>query len=123
MFFHTFVGKAAAVQKEEAPVLPPIDSVKDPDFFNRLQNEARKEFSKEKTSPKKVVTIREPLDEEALNLVKIKDILEKKNIELDELLIENNALKEELKDVKTRNKKLCHILANGESKYLHKNIV
>jgi regulator of replication initiation timing len=60
----------------------------------------------------------QPFIQEAITIAQFEDSLEERNKEIRSLKEEIVKLKEELRNVKTRNKKLCNILALGESKYL-----
>lgn len=60
----------------------------------------------------------QPFIEEAITVAQLQDALEKRTIENKELKKDIVKLKEELHNVKTRNKKLCQILGQGESEFL-----
>jgi hypothetical protein len=60
----------------------------------------------------------QPFIQEAITIAQFEDTLEKRNKEIKSLKEEVVKLKEELHNVKTRNKKLCNILALGESKHI-----
>jgi regulator of replication initiation timing len=59
----------------------------------------------------------QPFIQEAITIAQFEDTLEERNKEIRSLKEEVVKLKEELHNVKTRNKKLCNILALGESKH------
>ena len=60
----------------------------------------------------------QPFIQEAITIAQFEDTLEKRNKEITFLKEEVVKLREELHNVKTRNKKLCNILALGESKII-----
>lgn len=60
----------------------------------------------------------QPFIQEAITIAQFEDTLEERNKEIKSLKEEVVKLKEELHNVKTRNKKLCNILALGESKQM-----
>lgn len=59
----------------------------------------------------------QPFIQEAITIAQFEDILEERDKEIRSLREEVVKLKEELDNVKTRNKELCSILALGESKH------
>lgn len=59
----------------------------------------------------------QPFIQEAITIAQFENTLEERNKEIKSLKEEVVKLKEELHNVKTRNKKLCNILALGESKH------
>lgn len=61
---------------------------------------------------------RQPDTDEVINRVQFAVALEKKDEEIAALREEVTNLKEELLTVKSRNRKLCNILGQGESEYL-----
>lgn len=50
-------------------------------------------------------------------LAQLQEELNQKSVELENLQSENEKLREELLNVKTRNKRLCNILVQGESTF------
>ena len=54
---------------------------------------------------------------EAPRLAQLQEELKESNAEVEKLRLENETLRQDLLNVKTRNKKLCSILVQGESKY------
>lgn len=96
----------------------PVD--KDTKFFDRVQNETKNELLKEKI----IERVRnQSIPDEVINRIQFAEALEKKDKEIMELKKEVLSLKEELLTVKSRNKKLCNILGQGESKCLIIQIV
>lgn len=118
--FHNSVGNGNS--REESPTVnKKTDKTKsDPEYFERIneeiQNEIKKEMSKEETGERRKV--KDTFSQEALTLAQYEDALEKRDREIAELKEEIVKLKDDLVNVKTRNKKLCQILANGESMYM-----
>lgn len=55
--------------------------------------------------------------DEVITRIQFAEALERKDKEISALKQEVKSLKEELLTVKSRNKKLCNILGQGESKY------
>lgn len=53
--------------------------------------------------------------DQQFRLAQLEEELQKKCLEINELQSENEKLREELLSVKTRNRRLCGILAKGES--------
>lgn len=112
--FHN-LGKKKSI--EDPPVSLQDDS---PEFFNHLESQVKRELAKERHERAPVIdltTARRPVADEELTLARVRDDFDKKVKEVEELRDENSVLRDELKDVKNRNKKLCNILAQGESKY------
>ena len=88
----------------------------DTKFFDRVQNETKNELLKEKI----IERVRnQSVPDEVINRIQFAEALEKKDKEINELKKEVSTLKEELLTVKSRNKKLCNILGQGESKYVY----
>ena len=56
---------------------------------------------------------------EAPRLAQLQEELRESNLEVENLRSENETLRQDLLNVKTRNKKLCSILVHGESKSNH----
>lgn len=85
----------------------------DTKFFDRVQNETKNELLKEKI----IERVRnQSLPDEVINRIQFAEALEKKDKEINELKKEVSTLKGELLTVKSRNKKLCNILGQGEMK-------
>ncbi|KAJ9582825.1 hypothetical protein L9F63_022833, partial [Diploptera punctata] len=86
----------------------------DEEFFERIKDDTKKALDREQTL--ELRKAREPFIQEAITIAQFEDTLEKRNKEIKSLKEEVVKLKEELHNVKTRNKKLCNILAQGEMK-------
>lgn len=87
---------------------------KDSRFFDRVQDETKHELLKDKI----ISRVRhQTLPDEIISKAQFAETLEKKDIEIADLKQEIASLKQELITVKSRNKKLCNILGQGESKY------
>lgn len=91
---------------------PPVD---ESDFFDKIEEDAGKIISREhrQESFKKLSLSTKPKPESARDL-QYQDELEKRDLEIKSLTETVQKLQDELKVVKTRNKKLCSILATGE---------
>lgn len=115
--------------------------LEDEHFFEQVADEAKKIINKEKkknessknakkpkevNKPNSFHSFTRPINEiltcnlEALQveqprLAQLQEELSQKNIEIENLRSENDRLREELLNVKTRYKKLCGILLQGES--------
>ncbi|XP_069677358.1 G kinase-anchoring protein 1-like isoform X2 [Periplaneta americana] len=98
---------------EPAPTSKPV-SEQDEEFFERIKDDTKKVLDREQTL--ELRKAREPFIQEAITIAQFEDTLEKRNKEIKSLKEEVVKLKEELHNVKTRNKKLCNILAQGEMK-------
>ncbi|XP_045512101.1 G kinase-anchoring protein 1-like isoform X3 [Pieris brassicae] len=86
---------------------------KDTKFFERIQDETKHELLKDKI----IERVRnQTVPDEIINRVQYIEALEKKDKEITGLKQEVTRLKEELLTVKSRNKKLCNILGQGEMK-------
>ncbi|XP_045484163.1 G kinase-anchoring protein 1 isoform X2 [Pieris rapae] len=86
---------------------------KDTKFFERIQDETKHELLKDKIIDR---VRNQTLPDEIINRVQYIEALEKKDKEITGLKQEVTRLKEELLTVKSRNKKLCNILGQGEMK-------
>lgn len=86
----------------------------DKEFFDRIEDDTKKALDREQTL--ELRKAREPFIQEAITIAQFEDTLEERNKEIRSLKEEVMKLKEELHNVKTRNKKLCNILALGEMK-------
>lgn len=92
----------------------PVD--KDTKFFDRVQNDTKNELLKEKI----IERVRnQSVPDEVLTRIQFAEALEKKDKEILDLKKEVTTLKAELLTVKSRNKKLCNILGQGESKFAY----
>ncbi|XP_068622655.1 G kinase-anchoring protein 1-like isoform X2 [Battus philenor] len=87
---------------------------KDTAFFDRIKDETKNELLKDKIINR--IKNQQTMADEVINRVQFADALEKKNQEIAALREEVVKLKQELQTVKTRNKKLCNILGQGEMK-------
>ncbi|XP_026750032.1 G kinase-anchoring protein 1-like isoform X2 [Galleria mellonella] len=87
---------------------------KDTEFFERIKDDAKSELLKDKINDR--VRHRQTLPDEIITRVQFADALEKKDKEIAALKQEITTLKQELLTVKSRNKKLCNILGQGEMK-------
>lgn len=96
---------------EEAKPVP-----KDTEFFERIKDDTKNELLKDKIIDR--VRNRQPVSDEIITRVHFADTLEKKDKEIAALRQEILTLKQELLTVKSRNKKLCNILGQGESELL-----
>lgn len=87
----------------------------DEKFFERVQQEAKEELTKEQVLQKRKE--REANIEEIITIAHYQQKLEKE-IEKNAILqVELDKAKKEIAAVKSRNKTLCGILGHGESKY------
>ncbi|XP_026465729.1 G kinase-anchoring protein 1-like isoform X2 [Ctenocephalides felis] len=84
----------------------------DKEFFSRLQMDTKEELSKEHM--RETIQVRQPPTTEIITSAQYKEQLEKKDEEIQKLRAVVDDLKAELLTVKTRNKKLCSILGQGE---------
>lgn len=87
---------------------------KDTEFFERVKTETKNELLKDKIYDR--VKNRQPASDEIITRVQFADALERKDREIASLKEAVVALKHELYTVKSRNKKLCNILGQGEMK-------
>ncbi|KAG6444955.1 hypothetical protein O3G_MSEX003624 [Manduca sexta] len=87
---------------------------KDTEFFERVKDETKHELLKDKINDR-VRNSQAPSDA-FITRVQFAYMLEKKNEEIAALQEEVSSLKQELRTVKSRNKKLCGILGQGEMK-------
>ncbi|KAK6631575.1 hypothetical protein RUM44_006104 [Polyplax serrata] len=84
------------------------------EFFESLEKDIKKEISKANAPAKK--KLNDSTSQEALTLVLYQASLDKKDREIDQLKEEIERLNMQLINVKTRNTKLCQIIASGEMK-------
>ncbi|XP_013169853.1 PREDICTED: G kinase-anchoring protein 1-like [Papilio xuthus] len=87
---------------------------KDTEFFERIKDDTKNELLREKIIDR--IKNQNNASDEVLTRVQFADALDKKNQEIAALREELVTLKKELHTVKTRNKKLCNILGQGEMK-------
>ncbi|CAH2087109.1 unnamed protein product [Euphydryas editha] len=86
---------------------------KDTKFFDRVQDETKNEILKDKI----IARVRhQNVPDEVITRIQFAEALERKDKEISALTQEVKSLKEELLTVKSRNKKLCNILGQGEMK-------
>lgn len=93
---------------------------KDTQFFERVKIETKDALIRNKIKER----IHNRLTDEVITKIQFNETLEKKDKEIESLKEEVLKLKQELLTVKSRNKKLCSILGQGESKiyyYYHTN--
>lgn len=103
-------------QEELQPNNSPKSVDKDEEFFDRVRDDAKNELLKEKINER--VRNQKSIPDEVITRVQFADTLERKDKEITALKLEVASLKQELLTVKSRNKKLCNILGQGESKYI-----
>lgn len=99
---------------EKCQLEDPKSPDKDTEFFERVKSETKTELLKDKIYDR--VKNRQPASDEIITRVQFADALERKDREIATLKEEVVSLKQELYTVKSRNKKLCNILGQGESK-------
>lgn len=90
-------------------------NAKDTEFFERIKDDTKHELLKDKIIDR--VRHRQSVSDEVITRVQFIDTLEKKDKEIFALRQEVTSLKQELLTVKSRNKKLCNILGQGESEF------
>lgn len=90
------------------------DVEEDPAFFERIVGETKEAIEREENLALRKA--RQPDVYKAITQAQYEDALEKKDLQIASLNVKVVKHKEELHSVKTRNKRLCQILANGESK-------
>ncbi|XP_045775402.1 G kinase-anchoring protein 1-like isoform X2 [Maniola jurtina] len=101
------------VTSETGPEEEPKQPDKDTKFFDRIQAETKNELLKDKITAR---VLNQTLPDEVLTRLQFTEALEKKDKEISALKQQITSLKEELFTVKSRNKKLCNILGQGEMK-------
>lgn len=101
-------------EKESISSSKSVD-LKDTEFFERVKDETRDELIKDQIIDR--VKNRKQVSNELMTRVQFADAIEKKNKEIAMLRHEIDSLKEDLLTVKSRNRKLCNILGQGESEY------
>lgn len=87
----------------------------DAEFFNRVEKETKEEITKGKE--KDMLKARLNKIDDDITSVQLKVEIEKRDDIISQLKTDVHTLKEELTQVKERNKKLYQILSHGESKY------
>lgn len=106
------------IGKEEIPEIEkiePINNKIEQDFFDRLNCEAKEEVEREQS--KQILKSREPYND-AVTIAQFQAELEKQRVETMELRENLDQARAEIITVKTRNKKLCSLLGNCESKLI-----
>lgn len=102
-------------QEEETPTEPKSEKPKDDtEFFERVKSETKSELLKDKIIDRVKSQTRHQTPD--ITKAQFVDALEKKDKEIHALKEEVTNLKKELLTVKSRNKKLCSILGQGEMK-------
>ncbi|XP_023949447.2 G kinase-anchoring protein 1 [Bicyclus anynana] len=95
----------------------PEEELKQPDkdttFFDRIQTETKNELLKDKIIDR---VLNQTVPDEVITRLQFTETLEKKDKEISALKQQVMSLKDELLTVKSRNKKLCNILGQGEMK-------
>lgn len=88
----------------------------DTEFFERVEKETKDEITKGKE--KDILKARLHKIDDDITSAQLRVEIEKRDEIISQLRKEVNTLKEELAQVKERNKKLYQILSHGESKYI-----
>lgn len=109
--FNNMQGSTENGVEDESPMVNNA-AVDDPEFFDRIKQEAKDVIQKEHT--KKVRKEREPLLDEAISIAQYQLKLEERDAEIATLKDELAQVKEDLAKVKSRNKKLCSIIGQSE---------
>nr|CAD7589477.1 unnamed protein product [Timema genevievae] len=109
--FNNMNATSSGVGENDVELASPVDDP-DPEFFQRIKDDAKKAIDREQSLEKRKA--REPFIQEAITKAQLEDSVERKDKEIIALKEDVVKLKEELHQVKTRNKKLCNILALGE---------
>ncbi|XP_063216412.1 G kinase-anchoring protein 1-like isoform X2 [Bacillus rossius redtenbacheri] len=113
MSLEQFNSMGAAPEANAVPLPPPEAATEhDPEFFDRIKEDAKKAIDHEHS--RETRKAREVFNEEVITIAQFEETLAKKDKAIATLEEEIVKLKEELQQVKTRNKKLCNILAHGE---------
>ncbi|XP_013183668.1 G kinase-anchoring protein 1 [Amyelois transitella] len=109
-------GEDNRVNHEEDPDEDPKSKSpdKDTEFFKRVTDDAKTELIKDKVYDR--IRTRLAVPDEVITRVQFADALEKKDKEISALKQEVDSLKKELNTVRSRNRKLCNILGQGEMK-------
>nr|CAD7259776.1 unnamed protein product [Timema shepardi] len=109
--FNNMNATSSGLGENDVDLASPADDP-DPEFFQRIKDDAKKAIDREQSLEKRKA--REPFIQEAITKAQLEDSVERKDKEIIALKEDVVKLKEELHQVKTRNKKLCNILALGE---------
>jgi len=107
--------------KKEVKYVKPTLKAEDAHFFDEVNEEADKMIKVEKnlSTMRKKKSAPKPKEaeiSEAPRLAQLQEELKESNAEVEKLRLENETLRQDLLNVKTRNKKLCSILVQGEMK-------
>ncbi|KAG5326243.1 GKAP1 protein, partial [Pseudoatta argentina] len=107
------MGTSATV----VPTNEPTDKTRevDTEFFERVEKETKEEITKGKE--KDILKARLNKIDDDITFAQLRVEIEKRDEVIGQLRAEVHMLKEELTQVKERNKKLYQILSHGESKY------
>ncbi|XP_049938160.1 G kinase-anchoring protein 1-like [Schistocerca serialis cubense] len=108
------MGAVEESESEQPSIISSNQIEHDTTFFERIQSDTKKVLDREHSE--ELRKAREPFLNELLLVAQLQDALEKKKEENELLKQEIAELREELLNVRTRNKKLCQILAHGEMK-------
>ncbi|CAK1542143.1 unnamed protein product [Leptosia nina] len=106
-------GSRATNEEDKSPQAESQIPEKDTKFFERVQDETKHELLKDKIIDR---VRHQTVSDEIITRVQYIEALERKDKEITALKQEVTKLKEELLTVKSRNKKLCNILGQGEMK-------
>lgn len=87
----------------------------DTEFFERVERETKKEITKSKE--KDILKSRFNQLDDDITSAQLKVEVEKRDKQIAQLRLEVETLKDEVTEVKSRNRKLYQILSHGESKY------
>lgn len=88
----------------------------DPEFFNRVDKETKEEITKGKE--KDMLKARLNKIDDDITAAQLRVEVEKRDEIINQLRTQVESFKEELTQVKERNKKLYQILSHGESKLM-----
>ncbi|XP_034242651.1 G kinase-anchoring protein 1-like [Thrips palmi] len=99
---------------EQEPCENGAAAVDDPEFFNKIKEEAKEVIKREQM--KRKIKEREPFLDEAISIAQYQVKLEERDAEIASLKEELAQVKEDLLKVKSRNKKLCSIIGQSEVK-------
>lgn len=108
-----FINISATHEDEKESNASSKSTDKDTEFFERIKDETRDELIKDQIIDK--IKNQKQMSNELMTRVQFADALDRKNKEIASLRLEINSLKEDLLKVKSRNRKLCNILGQGES--------
>jgi len=108
-------------ENKETEDFKPISKIENTHFFDEVKEEADKLIKVEKklSSLRKKKSAAKPKEaeiSEAPRLAQLQEELRESIVEIERLRLENETLRQDLLNVKTRNKRLCSILVQGEMK-------